>query len=571
MLLARIVRTALPLLTLLSACVPTFHPFSLPPVRDTATRNELARHAVFVNNDGEGVEPRVARFGKTLDQPGQYERYVSSIMDGIRSHADSGYPNVLIRIHGGLNSFRESQQVVTEMDSAIKADTAAKIYPLFINWESGILESYADHLFYVRQGRRGPIGVLTSPFFLLADFGRALTRLPIVLAGQASRALACAGTQDVPPRPDSSTSTPFAASRQLALRNYLALNDCVIIGAFEDSVYAFDESLAAKGSTDSAGVPRVPLASRFAYHRSRGEQIQFYLASAPLDFIPTRTWVSLARSIGRHRFDPFAPVITRKTQNRRGRFGTDLLNGLSWLPIKAIGLMVLDAIGTPAFENMRRRTKTMFQQPYSSNPFTAEGARPPRPGAVAILFDSLQALQTAPRPNGRAAYEISLVGHSMGAIVANEALRTHDSLEVKNVVYMAGALSLREFQTGTLPYMQRHPSTEFFNLTLHPLSDIRETMLWGIVPSGSLLIWLDGYLAHPESELDRVMGKYVNTTESSSIFKGSVRTRIHLKAFGYRDGTGCGKHGLPYKHAQFNWLGVPYWDVRFWNPGEACP
>jgi hypothetical protein len=136
---------------------------------------------------------------------------------------------------------------------------------------------------------------------------------------------------------------------------------------------------------------------------------------------------------------------------------------------------------------------------------------------------------------------------------------------------MAPALSLRDFQVGTLPYVRAHDSTQFYNLTLHPLSDLRETSFMNLAPYGSLLVWLDAYLDHPEAELDRVMGKYQNTTEAAAIVAGQTRNRIHLKAFGYRDGTGCGPHGYPYRHGDFNARGVPFWNPLFWAPGSPCP
>lgn len=564
------------LLPLVGACF-SIHPYALPPVRDSATRNELARHAIFVDNAGRGIEPRVGESGQKLDGPNYYEAYVHVIMDGIRSHRDSGYPDVLIRIHGGLNTLRESPPTVSRMDAAIARDTASKIYPLFINWDSGILESYGDHLFFVHQGRRHSFNPFGATFYLAADFGKAVTRLPIVWWGQFARTMACAGTDDVPPRPDPNAVKIRLTPSDSALQAYLAKNDCGITGAFESDLYSFEDSLKAQDSLQAknraqqASSARIPVVSRFAYHRSGWELWRYYGTSSALSLIPMRTLWSLGGRLAKGHESIWAPVIPRKTTNPRGRVARSVVNAASWLPLKVFGLMLLDAIGTPGWENMRRRTKTMFQQPYSANEFSREGPVAPKPGAAAILFDSLQSLQLYGTGKFDTPVRITLIGHSMGAIIANEALRTHDSLEVANVVFMAGALSLRDFQLGTLPYLRRHESTQFYNLTLHPLSDLRESAFLGFAPYGSLLAWLDGYLDHPESELDRVMGKYQNTTEAAAIIKGDVRARVHLKAFGYRDSTGCGDKGLPYKHGHFNEPGVPYWKPAFWAPGAPCP
>jgi pimeloyl-ACP methyl ester carboxylesterase len=251
------------------------------------------------------------------------------------------------------------------------------------------------------------------------------------------------------------------------------------------------------------------------------------------------------------------------------RRGAALANFLSWLPVKEFGLLSLDALGVPAWENMRRRTKTMFARPYDKDwdKTVPVGPLGPRQGAAAMFFDSLQRVSRDSRHH----VEISLLGHSMGAIVANEALRTHDSLEVRNVVFLAGALTLREFQQGTLPYLEHHPQSQFYNVTLHPFSEVREKNLGGLAPDGSLLMWLGSYLSDPESELDLIMGDYVYLVTAGSIFPEDLRNRVHIKAYGYRDGMGCGPKGMPFMHGHFSERDVPIWRPAFWMPGVRCP
>jgi hypothetical protein len=552
-----------------AGCAAVTHPYSLEPVRDSASRTELIRHAVFVDNNGNGIDPRVNKRGRTLDSAG-YARYVHGIMDGIRSHRDSGHPDVLIRIHGGLNSLRGAPTTSVRMNTAIRNDTAKQIYPLFINWDSGILESYGEHLFYVRQGRRKSLDLVGAPFHLVADFGRAITRLPIVWVGQVRRTNACLGTQNVPPRPDTAPQIRLSP-RDSALKAYLDMNDCGITGAFENDLFSFEDSLRQPRPGFPADTARIPVVSRFAYRRSVGGIVAYTAPSMVLSMVPIRTLWAFRDLRTKHHGSIWAPIIERHPTHTHGKIGRSVINALSWLPPKVAALMMLDAVGTPAWANMRRRTKTMFQQPYAANDFSNAAPKRPRPGAVAILFDSLETMQRVEMAERKQGSRITLIGHSMGAIIANEALRTHDSLEVANVVYMAPALSLRDFQVGTLPYLRRHESSQFYNLTLHPLSDLREANFLNLAPYGSLISWLDAYLDHPESELDRMMGSYQNSTESAGSITGPVRTRMHLKAFGYGDRTGCGPNGLPYRHGDFNEPGVPFWDPRFWRPGAHCP
>ena len=50
-----------------------------------------------------------------------------------------------------------------------------------------------------------------------------------------------------------------------------------------------------------------------------------------------------------------------------------------------------------------------------------------------------------------------------------------------------------------------------------------------------------------------------------------IRGRVHLKAFGYHSGKGCGSHDMPFKHGQFNDDEVPFWRFGFWVPdGAGC-
>jgi hypothetical protein len=315
-----------PALALLLGCASVIHPYSLEPVPDSATREQLIRHAIFVDNSGLGIDPRVDKRGRTLDSAG-YARYVSGIMDGIRSHRDSSSPDILIRIHGGLNALRGAPTTVIQMNSAIRDDTAKRLYPLFINWDSGILESYGEHLFFVRQGRRQSFDLIWAPFHLFADLGRAATRLPIVWWGQVRRTNSCLATQNVPPRPDTAPREKLSP-RDSALNAYLAMNACAINGAFESNLYAFDDSLRRSDST------RQPIVSRFAYHQSVGGVIRYTGPSIVLSLVPMRSLWALRGLEIEHHHSLWGPVIVRRTTNPRGRVARSLVNVFSWLPPK---------------------------------------------------------------------------------------------------------------------------------------------------------------------------------------------------------------------------------------------
>jgi pimeloyl-ACP methyl ester carboxylesterase len=186
---------------------------------------------------------------------------------------------------------------------------------------------------------------------------------------------------------------------------------------------------------------------------------------------------------------------------------------------------------------------------------------------VSILFDSLEV-----RSRHDPALSVTLVGHSMGALVASEMVRSHPEIRFTNIVFMAAASSMRDFEVSVMPYLAAHESTQFYSLSLHPLAELREQTAKRFGPNGSLLEWLDAYLADPEAESDRTMGKYTNVVRAAHMIPDDIRAQVHIKAFGYQDGSGCGTEGkTPSHHGDFNNDEVPYWNPLLWQAGVPCP
>jgi hypothetical protein len=600
------------------------NPYTLRALRTDTTASGLderrvVAHAIFVNNEGQPIEPRVGAKGRLLPgdqyrsvedsvvfvQDTAYGRYLHALLESIRADSASHRraPRLLLRIHGGMNTLNGSLDASVRMEHQIRADSATGYYPLFINWESGLTTSYLDHLLHIRRGQRkrwpgqdeslnpGNLEPFAAPLYLLADLAGGVVRAPLTTArqfgiflhgkvinhqpelpyppvttrtkprGAADRAsLTDAATQ----AEASARTRPQMASAELALQH-------AEVRAI-DSVLSAGERLRPGGETPHG---RSIAFSRFAYERSRGEMIFHHGMSFVLSMVPTRYFVP-RRSYG----------TSLGTSYRNASAWVRPFTIASWLPPKILGLIVLDGLGPPAWDTMRRRTKTMFRLPrefeqqqgtkHDAGQAVARYLRPT--GAVSVFLDSLQRLVDS-GPD----YRITLVGHSMGAIVASEILRTRDSLPIDNVVFMASAATVREFEMGVVPYLERHPAsrerqaTQFYNLTLHALADQRERSLFGLAPYGSLLEWIDAYFANPETDLDRMFGKYDNALATAHIIPDSVRGNVHFKAFGYRSGKGCGgKEGktgrpkdLPYRHGDFNDSTVAYWRSGFWKPGTA--
>ena len=138
-------------------------------------------HVVLVDHSGRSLHvagPKVLKPESTND----FAQHLAAITDAIATDtnclAPDGTRQILIFVHGGLNTYNQSLTRVNDLTPKI---ANAHYYPLFVNWDSGLVSSYWEHLFLVRQGQVEPVwGPVTFPLYFVADVGRALTRAPVV-------------------------------------------------------------------------------------------------------------------------------------------------------------------------------------------------------------------------------------------------------------------------------------------------------------------------------------------------------------------------------------------------------
>lgn len=237
--------------------------------------------------------------------------------------------------------------------------------------------------------------------------------------------------------------------------------------------------------------------------------------------------------------------------------------GISWALLEPVRLLVaaplIDGFGTPAWDNMLRRTQLLFHSAAEFRDGHTDEAR----GDLALVVRRLhEQLQKEPDD-----WEVTLVGHSMGAIVLNELLREFPDFPADTIVYMAAACSVRDFRQSVIPYLQRHPKTQFYNLSLHHKAEERER--WDLlVPyvdpamRGSLLTWIDDFFSNPLTPMDKTLGQYVNFLRTEQIHSPpSLRSRIHQKEFSVG-----GKFVAcePQQHGDFSRF--PFWQESFYRP-----
>lgn len=181
---------------------------------------------------------------------------------------------------------------------------------------------------------------------------------------------------------------------------------------------------------------------------------------------------------------------------------------VTW-PFQFLFAPFVDGFGTSSWHNQVRRAKTVFERTVEFD-VMGDAANVPQTfaqrqsGAVSVFFRALISEMGADHSKD---YSITLIGHSMGVIIANEVLRRYPELPVDRVVYMAGADSIANTMKAVVPCLRKDKNHKLYILTLHPNNEKAEVNAWGFSPRGSLLVWLDNYFTTPETHMDRTLGR----------------------------------------------------------------
>jgi hypothetical protein len=156
---------------------------SKPEQVDVRTISDVSQHQIYIDESGNLLNPETGGVVKNEAD------YVGYILENI-AEARRRVPGLelVVYIHGGLNTFGQTNQRVRETKDHILRSGQ---YPIYISWNSSLLTNYIDHLFKIRRGIRSPIlGLVSSPFVLVEDAARSVARIPAslynVLFGQNS-------------------------------------------------------------------------------------------------------------------------------------------------------------------------------------------------------------------------------------------------------------------------------------------------------------------------------------------------------------------------------------------------
>lgn len=161
--------------------------------------------------------------------------------------------------------------------------------------------------------------------------------------------------------------------------------------------------------------------------------------------------------------------------------------------------------------------------------------------------------------------EIMLVGHSMGAILANRMVHDYPELPYRTILHMASADSLRSLLDKTVPWLRANAQwqPEFYNLVLHPSHEETEAFAQAAAPTGSLLVWLDEMFAAPNHILDRRAGRWDNIKHLLAYFEKHGIENARVKVFPLNVA------GLPRKHGDFGTC--QFWKPSFYWNGAGTP
>jgi pimeloyl-ACP methyl ester carboxylesterase len=456
-------------------------------VRDNGELRDIYRPGTF-EPDGE--------FFPTLGVPHdtQYEKYIAPVIKSLRTritHAYARQPGkpvkILIFAHGGMVDQKSAILGAEALGPMMMRDDYV---PVFLVWNSDFWAAYSERLCCVSEGQKFDkvrwAWLWNIPTRLLGDVGSSLARTPEIYGMQVVRW---------------KRSIIDKSNKYYFLDPGDPTKDCRFFPA-------------AKSGCPSIVYPN---------------------------------------------FDPAAPDYAALLNHDHFQATTKAIDYIASTPGRVISTATFTQVGANAWSNMVRRTRIAFDNDGLEN---CE-SQPPAPGdpdkisecwkgGFSRFFDALRdTIEFKPDPNCRAsqgadpqcrdrAYklkgtdipvQIEFYGHSMGAIVGDELLRRYpDDLPWTRIVYMAAAVSIRDFKLTAGPVIARR-RIPFYSLSLHPLNETREVEAFGAVPEGSLLQWIDEMFEGPRTLDDRTLGSWKNLENTLPSWDPAILRQLTTRVF----------------------------------------
>jgi hypothetical protein len=309
----------------------------------TGNANLRQEHVLVIDNQGNPLLVDSNRCHRMTN----YAGHLSSMANSMRRYADtdtngdgSAKTNheLVVFIHGGNNSHAERIGRAARLPDAMKRDG---VYPVFVCWDSGLFNSYWEHLVWVRRGNRDykNLAPLEAPLYLVSDIGGAILKSPIVIAEGCWRAAEAIPNNHCQNKVlDCATNAAYELTKEYRNTNPVTRSNAIAI-------------------------------------RVGGNHLT--------------TWGKWKKS---------AKVV----------LGT---------PRRVLFSPFFHALGTPAWNVMLRRVDLMFEGEGDSH--GGYGTNFPPQGALAVFAREIAQFIGHEKRRGHE-WKVTLIGHSMGAIVATE-------------------------------------------------------------------------------------------------------------------------------------------------------
>lgn len=471
--------------------------------------------------DGELLEKEVAigADGK-LKLRQEYYDYIADIVENIRKKNPK---RIVFYIHGGMNFIDGAVEKGAQLAEDMR-DREHEEYRISICWSSNLFSTYGEHLFANNEGLNNPVlAPLMFPLTLLSDVGGAVADAP--------RSLIRMLTNDIhAARPKWFKRDRHAYERQseLEMKPGLKMEDSIAASMGADERAQRKAALAADSVAWTATLP-------------------LKIATVPIiDNLGSGAWQMMLRRT-RTMFERETSIITNYTERRKKKppvFIVEVDETNRPAPVMTgdgtAKVISTDETSTKEERRIRDQIARNEQIDYAG-----------RLGAVRLFFEKLEeslVLKGPSKDKGGKKPSLTLIGHSMGAIVSNEILARFSGIDFDHIVYLAAACTVNDFVRAGVPYLRQHCNARFYNLCLQPTAERAEAqpgriMIFDpwyfpleVAPRGSLLVWIDSYFDHPESEGDRTLGRWENAVLVSDAIPKNIVHRITLKAFGRERG-----------------------------------
>jgi|CXWL01.1.fsa_nt_gi pimeloyl-ACP methyl ester carboxylesterase len=415
---------------------------------------------------------------------------------------------LLLYVHGGLNFFNDTDKRVERLAKEIETDEHDWAYPVFFSWPSSFPGTYSDHLVSIREGRKaGPLwGILSSPFVLIADLVQSIGKYPLDVYYQLVSVKDNVANTTGP-------SAWLSHAWKQAEKEYCSIQN------------------------DPSGNCK-PLKTVKTSYGLQLNWSNYYSENVKDD-----------------------PSLTIKALTTPLRY--------------TLGTLGQSSIAAESWKNMKRRTSNILYPPalFDNREQYKDDQGNLYNGLAGGEFFKL--LLERIKTTEKYSYQITLVGHSMGTIVLNNALKKYktewsNSKALRNIVYMAAACSINDVIESVFPLMKKINTNElnpnqqvnFYNLMLNRVAEISETNIFGVAPTGSLLIYIDQHLETPNHPFDRTFGSEINVFSSLTALKDELEPKgigDHMQFKSFDSAHNC----IPKQHGDFS--DATFWKKSFWD------